>query len=111
MIINPFLQPLPNLIKNQPELFSITDLQDLQKLLVSLENEVPETVEEILIDWCIERELRDTLRNISESNRAEVKEVKPLETDASKRITNYFQELSQQVKEKLEKLNQSQNTQ
>jgi hypothetical protein len=45
------------------------------------------------------------------SDRAEVKKVKPSEPNDSKRITNFFQELSQQVKDKLEQQNQSQNKQ
>jgi hypothetical protein len=45
------------------------------------------------------------------SDRAEVKKVKPSEPNDSKRTTNSFQELSQQVRDKLEQQNQSQNKQ
>jgi hypothetical protein len=107
MTIDPLLQTLPNLLENQPQLFSIADLQDLQQLLADVENESPEIAEETLIDWCIERELRDALRNFS-SDRAEVKKVKPSQANQSKRTTNFFQELSQQVKDKLTTVNQKQ---
>lgn len=109
MTIDPLLQTLPSLLENQPQLFSITDLQDLQQLLADVENESPEIAEETLIDWCIERELRDALRNFS-SDRAEVKKVKPSQANQSKRTTNFFQELSQQVKDKLATVNQKQSS-
>lgn len=109
MTIDPLLQTLPNLLENQPQLFSIADLQDLQQLLADVENQSPEIAEETLIDWCIERELRDALRNLS-SDRAEVKKVKPSQANQSKRTTNFFQELSQQVKDKLATVNQKQSS-
>ncbi len=109
MTIDPLLQTLPSLLENQPQLFSIADLQDLQQLLADVENESPEIAEETLIDWCIERELRDALRNFS-SDRAEVKKVKPSQANQSKRTTNFFQELSQQVKDKLTTVNQKQSS-
>ncbi len=109
MTIDPLLQTLPSLLENQPQLFSIADLQDLQQLLADVENESPEIAEETLIDWCIERELRDALRNFS-SDRAEVKKVKPSQANQSKRTTNFFQELSQQVKDKLATVNQKQSS-
>ncbi len=109
MTIDPLLQTLPSLLENQPQLFSIADLQDLQQLLADVENESPEIAEETLIDWCIERELRDALRNFS-SDRAEVKKVKPYQANQSKRTTNFFQELSQQVKDKLTTVNQKQSS-
>ncbi len=109
MTIDPLLQTLPTLLENQPQLFSIADLQDLQQLLADVENESPEIAEETLIDWCIERELRDALRNLS-SERAEVKKVKPSQANQNQRTTNFFQELSQQVKEKLATVNQKQSS-
>ncbi len=111
MDIDPLLQELPTLIKNQPQLFSTVVLCDLEKLLASVEDEPLETAEEKLIDWCIERELRDALRKLSEKDKAEVKKVKPSEPNDSKRTINFFQELSQQVKDKLEQQNQSQHKQ
>ena len=110
MTQDPLLQNLPVLLKIKPELFSPADLQDLLQTLAPLEN-LPENADEILREWCkARRPIRDALRNLA-SDRAEVKKVKPSEPNDSKRTTNYFQELSQQVKDKLEKQNQSQNKQ
>ncbi len=106
MTIDPLLQALPSLLENQPQLFSIADLQDLQQLLADVENESREIAEGTLIDWCIERELRDVLRNLS-SDRAEVKKVNPSQANKTQRTTNFFQELSQQVKDKLANVNQN----
>jgi hypothetical protein len=111
MTSDSLLQFLPILLESKPELFSNTDLQDLLQTLAPLENNPPENAEEILREWCkARRPIRDGLRNLA-INRAEVKKVKPSEPNDSKCTTNFFQELSQQVKDKLEKQNQSQNSQ
>jgi hypothetical protein len=111
MTSDPLLQKLPFLLETKPELFSNTDLQDLLQTLAPLENDPPENADQILREWCkARRPIRDALRNLA-SDRAEVKKVKPSEPNDSKRTTNFFQELSQQVKDKLEKQNQSQNKQ
>jgi hypothetical protein len=111
MTSDPLLQNLPILLETKPELFSTADLQDLLQTLALLENEPPENADQILRKWCKARPpIRDALRNWA-SERAEVKKVKPSEPNDSKRTTNFFQELSQQVKDKLEKQNQSQNSQ
>jgi hypothetical protein len=114
MTSDSLLQNLPVLLKNKPELFSTDDLQDLLQTLAPLENNPPENADQILREWCKARKpIRDALRNFA-SDRAEVKKVKPSQANDSKRTTNFFQELSQQVKEaldKLEKQNQSQNNQ
>ncbi len=102
MTTDPLLQALPILLETKPELFSSTDLQDLQQTLAPLENNPPENAEQILRDWCrARRPIRDALRNLA-SDRAELKKVKPSQANQSTRTTNFFQELSQQVKDKLE---------
>ncbi len=110
MTTDPFLQAFPILLETKPELFSTADLQDLQQTLVPLENNPAENAEQILKEWCKARKpIRDALRDIiMRIDRADVKGVKPSEPNNSKRITNIFQELSQQVKDKLEQQNQSQ---
>ncbi len=111
MTSDDLLKNLPILLKKKPELFSINDLQDLQQTLTPIENNPPENAEQILKEWCKKRKsIRDALRNLG-SDRAEVKKVKPSESNDSKRTTNFFQELSQQVKDKLKQQNQSQNKQ
>jgi hypothetical protein len=113
MSIDPLLQAFPILLETKSELFSPADLHDLLQTLAPLENNPPENADQILREWCkARRPIRDALRDIvMKSDRAEVKKVKPSELNDSKRTTNFFQELSQQVKDKLEKLNQSQNSQ
>lgn len=104
-------QYIPFLLETKPELFSPADLQDLLQTLAPLENNPSENAEDILREWFKARKLiRDALIELAR-NRAEVKKVKPSETKDSKRTTNFFQELSQQVKDKLEQQNQSQNKQ
>lgn len=107
------LQFLPFLLNTKPELFSPADLQDLLQTLAPLENDPSEHAEQILREWCKARKpIRDALRDIAmKSDRAEIKKVKPSQSNDSKRTTNFFQELSQQVKDKLEQQNQSQNKQ
>jgi hypothetical protein len=102
MSSDPLLQSLPVLLDIKPELFSPADLQDLQQILAPLENNPPENAEQILRDWCkARRPIRNALRNLA-SDRAELKKVKPSQANQSTRTTNFFQELSQQVKDKLE---------
>lgn len=100
MSSDPLLQSLPVLLDTKPELFSTTDLQDLQQILTPLENNPPENAEKILRDWCkARRPIRDALRNLASDR--ELKKVKPSQVNQSTRTTNFFQELSQQVKDKL----------
>jgi len=100
MTIDPLLQSLPVLLETKPKLFSTADLQDLQKTLVPLEDNPPENAEQILRDWCkARRPIRDALRNLASDR--ELKKVKPSQANQSTRTTNFFQELSQQVKDKL----------
>ena len=109
MTSDSLLQNLPVLLETKAELFSAADLQDLLQTLAPLENDPPENADQILKEWCKARKpIRDALRNLA-CNRAEVKKVKPSETNDSKRTTNFFQELSQQVKDKIKQQNQSQN--
>jgi hypothetical protein len=110
MTSDSLLQALPILLETKPELFSAADLQNLEQTLAPLENDPPENADEILRDWCkARRPIRDALRNLS-SDRAEVKKVKPSQANQSKRTTNFFQELSQQVKDKLATVNQKQSS-
>lgn len=111
MTSDPLLQNLPILFEKKPELFSNADLQDLLQTLAPLENDPPENADKILREWCKARKpIRNELRNLA-SDRAQLKRVPPSEPNDSKRITNFFPELSQQVKDELEKRNQSQNKQ
>lgn len=111
MTSDSLLQNLPVLLETKAELFSTADLQDLLQTLAPLENDPSEDADHILKEWCKARKpIRDALRNLAR-NRAEVKKVKPSEPNNSKRTTNFFQELSQQVKDKLKQQNQSQNKQ
>ena len=99
------LQNLPVLLETKAELFSTADLQDLLQTLAPLENDPPENANQILKEWCKARKpIRDALRNLAR-NRAEVKKVKPSQSSDSKRTTNFFQELSQQVKDKIKQQN------
>ncbi|MDJ0616032.1 MAG: hypothetical protein QNJ63_04640 [Calothrix sp. MO_192.B10] len=111
MTYNKWLSNLPILLETKTELFSTADLQDLLQTLAPLEDNPPDNAEQIIKEWCkARRPIRDALRNLV-SDRAEVKKVKPSKPNDSKRTTNFFQELSQQVKDKLEQQNQSQNQQ
>ncbi|OCQ93391.1 hypothetical protein BCD64_00360 [Nostoc sp. MBR 210] len=111
MTSDSLLQNLPVLLETKAELFSTADLQDLLQTLAPLENEPPENADQILREWCkARRPIRDALRNLA-SDRAQLKRVPPSEPNDSKRITNFFPEFSQQVKDELEKRNQSQNKQ
>lgn len=106
-------QYIPFLLETKPELFSPADLQDLLQTLAPLENNPSENAEDILREWFKARKpIRDALIELElERNRGEIKKVKPSQTKDSKRTTNFFQELSQQVKDKLEQKKQSQSKQ
>ena len=105
MTSDSLLQNLPVLLETKAELFSTADLQDLLQTLAPLENDPPENADQILREWCKARKpIRDALRNLA-PNRVEIKKVKPSQTSDSKRTTNFFQELSQQVKDKIKQQN------
>ena len=107
MTTDPLLKSLPLLLETKPELFSTADLQDLQQTLAPLENNPPENADQILRDWCkARRPIRDALRNLAENNK-ELKKVEPSQASQSARLTNFFQELSQKVKDKLSERNDS----
>jgi esterase/lipase superfamily enzyme len=109
MLSDYLFENLSNLLKNSPELFSKIDLEDLLETLAILENTSTENADRILREWCkARRTIRDALRN-SMLDRAAVKSVKSSELNDSKLITNFSQEFSQQVKDKLEQQNQGQN--
>ncbi len=95
------LLSLPILLENQPKLFSEADLQNLQQTLTFLEHDPPENAERMLKEWCkARRPIRDALRDL-ENHEKELKKVKPTQANQTMRTTNFFQELSQQVKDKL----------
>ncbi|MBD2015205.1 hypothetical protein H6F96_14650 [Microcoleus sp. FACHB-53] len=103
MISDPLLQALPVLLETKPELFSAADLQNLQQTLAPLENDLPENADEILREWCkARRSIRDALRNLA-SDRKELGKIASNQSDQDKRVTNFFQELRQQVQDTLNK--------
>jgi hypothetical protein len=92
---------MPILLETNPELFTQQDLQDIYEVLASIETQSQDEVAERLAAFYrTHRHIRDALRNW-EGDRAELKKVKPSQANQSTRITNFFQELSQQVKDKL----------
>ncbi|MCL1466471.1 hypothetical protein [Argonema galeatum] len=102
MISDPLLLQLPTLLETaQPGLFSIEDLRDLDRTLESLENDPSANADDILRNWCMaRRSIRDELI-IKSSDRKEVGQGKPSDSEQSSRTKNFFQELRQQVQDKL----------
>lgn len=101
------LQFLPLFIEERPELFSTDDLQDLLQILASWENNPPENAKEILRDWYKARpQIRDGLRDLAQKKK-QLEEVPPSQANQSPRLTDFFQELSEKVKEKLSEITNS----
>lgn len=110
MISDPLFLAFPNLLETKPELFSTEDLQDLDRILAPLENNPPENADEILKNWCRKRHrILDELRNFS-SNRKELGKVPPTQPIQQARLSNWFQQLRQQVKDKLNSQSNKNNT-
>jgi|GEM_PF-1598670 len=102
MIDDELLPYLPSLLETNSELFTNQDLRDLDDTLSKLEKLSDDEAEETLNNFYITHpRIRDELENLEEGDRAELKKVKPSQTNQSTRITNLFQELSQLVKDKL----------
>ncbi|WP_287519530.1 hypothetical protein [Okeania sp. SIO2C2] len=103
MTTDPLLQSLPLLLETKPELFSTDDLQDLQQTLARLENNSSENPDPTLIDWCRHKErvpIKNALRSLA-IRRKELDDVPPFPASQSASSTDFKQELSQKVKEKL----------
>ncbi|NEQ81743.1 MAG: hypothetical protein F6K26_16265 [Moorea sp. SIO2I5] len=102
MISDPILLVFPYFLDSKPEVFSREDLQDLDQTLARLQSNPPENVEEILINWFKARlTIRDKLIEFEEIYRAELGKVPPTEPIHPDRLENWFQELREQVKDKL----------
>lgn len=111
MISDPLLLAFPNLLETKSELFSTEDLQDLDRTLAPLENNPPENAEEILRNWCkVRRSIRDELITFFSRNRKELGKVPPTQPIQQARLSNWFQELRQQVKDKLKSESNKNNT-
>ncbi|NET85170.1 MAG: hypothetical protein F6J94_25635 [Moorea sp. SIO1F2] len=101
MISDPRLLAFPYFLESKPELFSMEDLQDLDRTLALLENNPPEKAEKILKNWFKARpSIRDELKKFS-SNTKELGKVPPTQPNQQNRLYNFFQELRQQVKDQL----------
>ncbi|NER97691.1 MAG: hypothetical protein F6J86_28245 [Symploca sp. SIO1B1] len=101
MIDDELLPYLPSLLERNSELFTTQDLRDLDDTLSKLEKLSDDEAEETLNNFYMTHPcIRDQLERMEEGNR-ELKKVKPTQANQSTRITNLFQELSQQVKDKL----------
>lgn len=102
MIDDDLLPYLPTLLKTDSNLFTTQDLQDLDGMLTQIQTLSDDEAEETLNNFYITHpRICDELEKFEKSNRAELKKVKPSQANESTRTTNFFQELSQQVKDKL----------
>jgi len=103
MINDDLLPYFPSLLKTNSELFTTQDLQDLDNTLSQIQTLSDDEAEETLNNFYITHpHIRDELEKLEEGDRAELKKVKPSQANQSNRTTDFFQELSQQVKDKLE---------
>ncbi|NEO72373.1 hypothetical protein [Moorena sp. SIO3H5] len=101
MISDPQLLVFTDFLETRPERFSREDLQDLDRTLARLQSNPPENVEEILRNWFKERlTIRDKLRKF-DKDKTELGKVPPTEPIQPDRLENWFQELREQVKDKL----------
>ncbi len=101
MIDDELLPYFPSLLETKSDLFTTQDLQDLDNTLTQIQTLSDDEAEEILNNFYITHpRIRDELENLEEGDR-ELKKVKPSQANQSTRNTNIFQELSQQVKDKL----------
>lgn len=91
---------LPSLLETNSDLFTTKDLRDLDDTLSQLETLSDDEAEETLNNFYITHpHIRDELEKLEGAR--ELKKVKPSQANQSTRITNFFPELSQQVKDKL----------
>lgn len=101
MIDDELLPYLPSLLETNSNLLTIQDLQDLDNTLSQIQTLSDDKAEESLNNFYITHpHIRDELEKLEEGDR-ELKKVKPSQVNQSTRTTNFFQELSQQVKDKL----------
>lgn len=104
MIDDDLLPYLPSLLETNSELLTNQDLRDLDNILAQLGTQSDDEAEETLNNFYITHpSIRDRLETLAESDRAELKKVKPSPANQSTRITNIFQELSQKVQEELQR--------
>ena len=101
MIDDDLLPYLSSLLETNSDLFTTQDLQDLDDTLSQIQTLSDDEAEETLNNFYITHpRIRDELENLEEGDR-ELKKVKHSQANQSTRTTNFFQELSQQVKDKL----------
>lgn len=101
MIDDELLPYFPSLLETKSDLFTTQDLQDLDNTLSQIQTLSDDEAEETLNNFYITHpRIRDELENLEEGDR-ELKKVKPSQANQSTRTTHFFQELSQQVKDKL----------
>jgi hypothetical protein len=102
MIDDELLPYLPSLLKTNSDLLTTQDLRDLDDTLSQIQTLSDDEAEETLNNFYITHpRIRDELEKLEEGDRAELKKVKPSQANQSTRTTSFFQELSQQVKDKL----------
>jgi hypothetical protein len=101
MIDDELLPYLPSLLETNSDLLTTQDLRDLDNTLTQIQTLSDDEAEETLNKFYITHpHIRDELETMEEGDR-ELKKVKPSQAHQSTRTTNFFQELSQQVKDKL----------
>jgi len=101
MIDDELLPYLPTLLETKSDLFTTQDLQDLDNTLTQIQTLSDNEAEETLNNFYITHtRIRDELENLEEGDR-ELKKVKRSQANQSTRTTDFFPELSQQVKDKL----------
>ena len=102
MIDDDLLPYLLSLLETKSDLFTARDLQDLDNTLTQIQTLSDDEAEETLNNFYITHpHIRDELENLEEGDR-ELKKVNPSQANQSTRTTDFFPELSQQVKDKLE---------
>ncbi|WP_293330036.1 hypothetical protein [Microcoleus sp. CAWBG58] len=100
MTTNPLLLAFPNFVKSEP--IEIDCLRELDQALESLSSEPSQNIEQTLNEWLRNKKnIREQLRKFALNNK-EVTKVKPQQPKTG--VTNVFEELSEAVKQKLEKL-------
>ncbi|NEO71234.1 hypothetical protein [Moorena sp. SIO3H5] len=102
MIDDPQILVFPYFLETKPEVFSIEDLQDLDRTLARLQSNPPENLEKILRNWFKERfTIRDEFRKFYDIRKKELGKVPPTPPIQPDRLDNWFQELREQVKDQL----------
>ena len=102
MMDDELLPYLPTLLETNSNLFITQDLKDLDNTLSQIQTLSDDEFEESLNNFYVTHpHIRDELEKLKEGDLAELNKVPPSQANQSTRNTNFFQELSQQVKEKL----------